>query len=250
VLCRMVASLHDQHGRVAVDGFHEGLRSPSDVDQASIDAIDFDGSGFLAEVGAKPGAIERGVPMLEAMWLRPTLEVNGISGGYAGPGTKTVLPHSASAKITCRLGVGQDPQAVADVIERHLRAHCPGTATLSIDRDPGGARAYFVPEDNPALLAVERMMGKLYGRKPLHVGSGGTLPIASMIKQHLDMETIVVSNAVSDSEAHAPNEFFRVSSFREGLKAWLLLLPELAMATRGDRAASASRTESAKTTRK
>lgn len=115
-LCRMVASLHDENNRGAVEGFHDGVRPPSNMDLASIDAIDFDGPGFLA----KPGAAERGVPMLEAMWLRPTLEVNGISGGYAGPSTKTVLPHSASAKITCRPAVGQDPKAVGDAIERPL----------------------------------------------------------------------------------------------------------------------------------
>ena len=232
VLCRMVASMHDETGRVAVEGFHDGLRPASTVDRASMDAIDFDGTAFLAQVGAKPGAAERGVPMLEAMWLRPTLEVNGISGGYAGAGTKTVLPSSASAKITCRLGVGQEPHAVADAIARHLQAHCPATATLTVDQDPGGARAYFVPEDNPALLAVERMMEALHGRKPLHVGSGGTLPIACMVKEILGLETIMVSNAVSDSDAHAPNEFFRISSFDDGLRAWLLLLPELAKVSR------------------
>lgn len=234
VLCRMVATLHDEAGRVAVEGFYAGLRPPSPADRASIEAIGFDGAGFLAQVGARVGAVERGVPMLEALWLRPTLEVNGIWGGYAGPGTKTVLPHRASAKITCRLGVGQEPVAVAAAVERHLRARCPDYAELSVVQEGGGARAYGLPEDNPFLLAVERVMERLHGRRPLHVGVGGTLPIAAMIRETLGMETVMVSNAVSDSDAHAPNEFFRVSSFEEGLLAWLLLLPELArVATAG-----------------
>ncbi len=227
-LCHMVATLHDAERRVAVEGFFDGLRPPSNLDRASIHAIGFDEAGFLEEIGARPGAVERGVPMLEAMWLRPTLEINGISGGYAGPGTKTVLPHSATAKITCRLGIGQDPARVADAVERHLRAHCPDYATLTVEHGHGTARAYALPEDNAALLAVERVMERLHGRKPLHVGVGGTLPISSMIKQHLGMETVMLSYAVSDSNVHAPDEFFRLSSFDEGLQAWLLLLPELA----------------------
>jgi acetylornithine deacetylase/succinyl-diaminopimelate desuccinylase-like protein len=232
-LCQIVATLHDADRRVAVEGFFEGLRPPSNLDRASIHAIGFDEAGFLAEIGARPGAVERGVPMLEAMWLRPTLEINGISGGYEGVGTKTVLPHAATAKITCRLGIGQDPAAVADAVERHLQAHCPEYATLRVQRGNDGARAYALPEDNPALLAVERVLETLHGKKPLHVGVGGTLPISSMIKQHLGMETVMMSFAVSDSNVHAPDEFIRLSSFDEGLQAWLLFLPELAASHKG-----------------
>ncbi|WP_216851022.1 dipeptidase [Acidisphaera sp. L21] len=232
-LCQIVATLHDADRRVAVEGFFEGLRPPSNLDRASIHAIGFDEAGFLAEIGARPGAVERGVPMLEAMWLRPTLEINGISGGYEGVGTKTVLPHAATAKITCRLGIGQDPVAVADAVERHLQAHCPEYATLRVQRGNDGARAYALPEDNPALLAVERVLETLHGKKPLHVGVGGTLPISSMIKQHLGMETVMMSFAVSDSNVHAPDEFIRLSSFDEGLQAWLLFLPELAASHKG-----------------
>ncbi len=228
VLARLLATLHDDTGAVAVAGFHEGLRPPTNSDRASIAAIGFDEAGFLAEIGARPGAVERGVPMLEAMWLRPTLEVNGIWGGYAGPGTKTVLPAAAGAKLTCRLGVGQDPAVIAAAVERHLHLHCPAYATLGVTCDHAGARAYAIPEDHWALRALERMTEALHGKKPVHVGVGGTLPISSMIKEHLGMETVMCSYGVSDSDVHAPNEFIRVSSFDEGLQAWLLLLPELA----------------------
>ncbi|KAA5610008.1 dipeptidase [Rhodovastum atsumiense] len=234
VLCQMVASLHDADRRVAVAGFFEGLRPPGPQDRAAIAAIDFDEAGFLGEIGALPGAVERGVNMLEAMWLRPTLEINGITSGYSGPGTKTVLPHTASAKITCRLGIGQDPQVVAAAVERHLQAQCPPYARLTVRRGAGGARAYALPDDHPALLAVERMMLALHGERPLHVGVGGTLPISSLIKEHLGMETVMVSYAISDSGVHAPNEFFRLSSFDEGMAAWTLLLPELAAAYAGE----------------
>lgn len=230
VLCRVAATLHDENGRIAVEGFFDGLRPPTNADRAALDAIPFDERAFLAEIGARPGAGERGVPFLEQLWLRPTLELNGIAGGYAGPGVKTVLPNAARAKITCRLGVGQDPGAVADAVERHLQAHCPPYATLTVTREPGAARAYALPDDNPALLAFERVTERLHGRKPLHVGVGGTLPISSMVKETLGMETVMVSAAVADSNIHAPNEFIRLSSFDDGLREWLHLLPELAMA--------------------
>ncbi len=230
-MCQLVTTLHDVDRKVAVAGFFDGLRPPSNRDRASIAAIGFDETKFLGEIGAQPGAGERGVPFLEAMWLRPTLEINGIWGGYQGPGTKTVLPHSASAKITCRLGVGQEPAAVLDAVERHLHAHCPTWATLSVHREPGGATASAVPEDNAALLALERVLQTIHGAKPLHVGVGGTLPISSLIKEHLGMETVMVSAAVSDSNIHAPDEFIRLSSFDDGLRIWLMLLPELAKAS-------------------
>ena len=229
-LCRLLATLHDETGHVMVPGFHDGLRPPSNRDRASLDAVGLDEAEFLNSVGARPGAVERGVPLLEALWLRPTLEVNGIWGGYAGPGVKTVLPAEAGAKITCRLGVGQDPAAVAQAVERHLHAHCPAYATLRVTLEGEGTRAYAVPEDNWALQAVERMTEAMHGTRPLHVGVGGSLPISSMIKQHLGMETVMCSYGVADSGVHAPNEFIRISSFDDGLRAWLLLLPELARA--------------------
>jgi len=228
ILCQLVATLHDAHRRVAVRGFFDGLRWPTEADRVALAAIGFDEAGFLAEIGAAPGAVERGVGVLEAMWLRPTLEINGIASGYSGPGTKTVLPHAASAKITCRLGIGQEPAAVAAAVERHLVEHCPPYARLAVHRQGHGARAYALPADHPALLGVERMMLALHGERPVRVGVGGTLPISSMIKQHLGMDTVMLSYAVADSAIHAPNEFFRLRSFDQGMAAWALLFPELA----------------------
>jgi acetylornithine deacetylase/succinyl-diaminopimelate desuccinylase-like protein len=230
VLSRMLATLHDAEGRVAVPRFMDGLQRPSNSDYASMEALGFDEEKFFAEIGAHPGAIEPGVRLLESLWLRPTIEVNGITGGYQGVGGKTVIPATASAKLTCRLGPGQDPKAAGDAVEAHLRAHCPTWADIEVRRSRDGTPAYAVPEDDRFLAAVERVMEQVHGRKPLRVGVGGTLPISAMVKGQLGLETVMLSYAIADENIHAPNEFFRLSSFDDGLRAWARALPEFARA--------------------
>jgi acetylornithine deacetylase/succinyl-diaminopimelate desuccinylase-like protein len=230
VLARLLATLHDEQGRIAVPGFLDGLRRPGNADIAGMEALGFDEAAFFAEIGARPGAIEPGVRLLESLWLRPTIEVNGIAGGYDGPGGKTVIPCTARAKLTCRLGPGQAPEACGDALEAHLRAHCPAFADIEFVRERDGTAAYAVPEDDPFLAVVERVVAAVHGEKPARVGIGGTLPISSMIKDGLGLETVTLSYAVADENIHAPNEFFRLSSFDEGLRAWTMLLGELAAA--------------------
>lgn len=231
-LCRLLATLHDERNRVAVAGFFDGLRRPGNADTVSIAALGLDEAAFLAEVGARPGAGEPGVPVLEALWFRPTVEVNGITAGYQGSGGKTVIPCEASAKLTCRLGPGQDPLAAADAVVAHLRAHCPPWADLDVADPRDGTPAYALPEDDPFLPAIARVVEDVHGQAPARTGLGGTLPVAAMVKQTLGLETVTLSYAVSDERAHAPNEFFRLSSFDDGLVAWTRVLPELARVSR------------------
>ena len=227
-LACLIATLHDADGRIAIPGFMDGLKRPSNADYAGMHGLGFDEAAFFAEIGARPGAIEPNVELLESLWLRPTVEVNGLWGGYQGPGGKTVIPAEAHAKITCRLGPGQHPARAGDAVEAHLRAHCPPWADLTITRERGGTAAYAVPDQDPFLLAVERVIESVHGRKPLRVGIGGTLPISSMAKETLGLETVMLSYAIADERIHAPNEFFRLSSFDDGLLAWARLPAELA----------------------
>ena len=235
VLARLLATLHDAENRVAVRGFFDGLRRPGNADIASMHALGFDEAAFFAEIGAVAGAMEPGVLLLESLWLRPTLEVNGIAGGYDGPGGKTVIPCEARAKITCRLGPGQVPDAVSAAVEVHLRAHCPAWATLEVVHGRRGTPAYAVPEDDPHLAIVEAVVEQVHGCKPLRVGIGGTLPISAMAKELLGLETVMLSYAIADERIHAPNEFFRLGSFDDGLAAWARLLPAMGQ-SRGNRA--------------
>ena len=230
VLARLLATLHDEHNRIAVRGFHDGLRPPGNADIAGMDALGFDEDAFFAEIGARPGAMEPGVRLLESLWLRPTIEVNGIWGGYTGPGGKTVIPATAHAKLTCRLGPGQVPGHVIDAVEAHLRAHLPTYADLEFQRLRGGTPAYALPEDDRFLAVVERVIERVHGEKPVRVGIGGTLPVSPMVKQILGLETVTLSYAIADEQIHAPNEFFRLSSFDDGLRAWTALFDEAARA--------------------
>jgi acetylornithine deacetylase/succinyl-diaminopimelate desuccinylase-like protein len=228
VLARLLATLHDERNRIAVAGFFDGLQPPSNADYASMAALGFDEAGFFAEIGARPGAIEPGVRLLVSLWLRPTMEVNGIWGGYTGAGGKTVIPAEAHAKVTCRLGPGQDPARVAAAVAAHFAAHAPAWADVGVEEIEIGTPAYAVPEDDPFLHAVERVIEQVHGSKPVRVGIGGTLPISAMAKQTLGLETVTLSYAIADENIHAPNEFFRLSSLDEGLRAWTRVLAEFA----------------------
>lgn len=228
VLSRMVASLHDISGAVAVPGFYDGVTEPTEAQKAELAAVPFSEGEFYAAVGARPGAYEQSRTVLERLWLRPTLEVNGMWGGWTGPGNKTVLPAEAHIKITSRLVPGQDPDKVSDAIKAHLQAVCPAYATLEFKAMGGGSPAYEVPPGHPALGILDRVLGGVYGRPTVRVRLGGTLPLCALMKQYLGIDTVAMSFSTGDEDYHAPNEFFRLSSFDRGLKAWVAVFPEIA----------------------
>jgi acetylornithine deacetylase/succinyl-diaminopimelate desuccinylase-like protein len=185
-----------------------------------MEALGFDEATFFAEIGARPGAIEPGVRLLESLWLRPTLELNGMWGGYTGPGGKTVIPAEAHAKITCRLVPDQDPDAIVFCVRRHLEAHVPAGTRLSISIADHGSRAAHIADDHFALVAAGAALQETYGVRPLVVRMGGTVPIAELFQRHMGLDTVFLSFSTADEDFHAPNEFFRVHRLHEGLEAW------------------------------
>jgi acetylornithine deacetylase/succinyl-diaminopimelate desuccinylase-like protein len=230
-IAALLASLHGEDGRVSVEGFLDGTDPPDARIIAAIDAVDFDASTYYREIGSnKPDPIDNGRELLIRQWLEPTLEVNGISGGYQGKGTKTVIPATASAKITCRLIAGQDPDRVVAMVRRHLQARLPPGFALKVHQHGPGSRAFFVDPDLPALRVAEGVLADLLGREPLRVAMGATIPIGASFRKHLGTEAFFFSFSTSDEDYHAPNEFFRLANFRIGLSAWALLLERLAVA--------------------
>ena len=227
-MARLIASLHDDSGRVAVDGFYDAVRELSPDERAAIAGLPFDDAGYLAQVGAPATFGEAGYTTLERQWLRPTLEVNGMWGGYEGPGSKTVIPSEAHAKITCRLVPDQDPAEVVALVTRHLEKHVPAGTRLSVSPDHHGARAYRIPSDHFALRAASDALRDVYGVEPLRVSMGGTVPISELFKRYMDLETVFFSFSTADEDFHAPNEFFRVNRLYEGLEAWARLFARLA----------------------
>jgi acetylornithine deacetylase/succinyl-diaminopimelate desuccinylase-like protein len=170
---------------------------------------------------------EAGYTTLERQWHRPTLEVNGMWGGYQGEGSKTVIPSEAHAKITCRLVPGQDPKRIVQKLIGHLEAHLPEGVRLEVRVPEHGARAYRLSPDHLGLRAAQEVLHELYGRESLLVGVGGTVPVCETFQRLLEMDTVFFAFGMGDEDIHSPNEFFRVSRLYKGLEAWARLWERL-----------------------
>jgi len=219
-IAELVASLHAPDGRVAVDGFYDDVATPPADERREIAALPFDEERFLAEVGAPATFGEPGYGTLERLWIRPTLEVNGMWGGYQGEGSQTVTPNEAHAKISCRLVPDQDPDRIRALVARHLETHLPAGVTLSIGGERHAARPYRIPSDHPGLVTAERVLQEVYKKKALRVRMGSTLPVSDLFKRLLGIDTVFFSFSTADEDFHSPNEFFRVHRLHEGLEAW------------------------------
>jgi len=226
-MARLIASLHDANGRVAVEGFYDDVVELTADERAEIAALPFDESRYLEQLGAPAAFGEPGYSTLERQWTRPTLEVNGLWGGYEGPGSKTVIPTEAHAKITCRLVPNQDPKKIVALVARHLESHVPPGTRLSVTPGDHGARAAGIALNHFALREAGVVLQEVYGVHPLVVRMGGTVPIAELFERHLGLPTVFFSFSTADEDYHAPNEFFRVHRLHEGLEAWARLFDRL-----------------------
>jgi acetylornithine deacetylase/succinyl-diaminopimelate desuccinylase-like protein len=219
-MAALIASLHQPNGRVAVEGFYDEVRDLSSDERAALAALPYDERAYLAQVGCDSAFGEPGYTTLERQWTRPTLEVNGMWGGYQGPGQKTVIPSEAHAKITCRLVPDQRPDKVAARVGRHLEAHVPPGTRLSLSLADHGSRAAHIAKDHFALKAADDALYATYGVRPLLVRMGGTVPISELFQRHMGLDTVFFSFSTADEDFHAPNEFFRLHRLHEGLEAW------------------------------
>lgn len=226
-LARALASLHDDDGRVAVEGFYDGVEPPSDKTRAQWRALGFDEKAFLGGIGQTRSAGEAGYSALEQLWARPTLEFNGIVGGYTGEGTKTVIPSRASAKITCRLVSRQDPEGLRARLREHLRAELPEDAQVEF-RGAHGAPAIEMPLNDPAFRKTARALTAEWGHETAMIGCGGSIPVVESFRRELGMDTILVGFALDDDRIHSPNEKYDVRSFRKGARSWARILEALA----------------------
>jgi acetylornithine deacetylase/succinyl-diaminopimelate desuccinylase-like protein len=226
-LARLVASLHTDDGRVAVAGFYDDVAALDAAERAGLDALPFSDDDYLQQVGAPALVGEPGYGTLARLWARPTLEVNGLWGGYQGAGSKTVIPAEAHAKITCRLVPDQRPDDIVAKVAAHLRSHTPLGVTLAIRDGDHGAAAYAIPADHPALQAAAAVLAEVYGAAPYRVRMGGTLPVSELFRRILGIYTVFFSFSTADEDFHAPNEFFRVARLYEGQDAWARLLARL-----------------------
>jgi len=227
-LARIVASFHDERGRVVVEGFEDGVSPLSPEVRRALASLPGGDAAELEQLGLDGWWGDPDYTPEERRTVRPTLEINGIGGGYQGPGVKTVLPNRAFAKITCRLVVGQEPERVFEALRRHVERHTPPGVKATLSLLPGSGRAYQMPLDHPALAVASEAMGAVFGREPFPVWTGGTVPVAEQFQSVMGIWCLYFAFGEPDTGPHAPNEFYRVSTLRQGTEATVRLLAGLA----------------------
>ena len=190
VLSDILAALHDDDGRIAIDGFYDDMRDPSPAQLAAWRGLGFDEVGFLDGVGLRNAAGERGFSVLEQLWARPTVEINGIVGGYGGPGTKTVIPAQATAKLSFRLVPGQNPARLLAGLHRFVERRLPADARVSFAHE-GGSPAIGFDTSAPAFQAAARALEAEWGKASAMVGCGASIPIVESFRSRLDMDSLL-----------------------------------------------------------
>jgi len=228
VLIQLAATLHTADGRVAVEGFYDTVRELSAAERQEIAGYPFKDAAFRDEAGVSVYWGEEGFTPLERMWTRPTLDFNGIWGGFQGAGSKTVTPSEAHAKITCRLVPDQNPAEIIPLIEHHVARYCPDGVTATVTPLPGRANPFAIRRDHPGLLAAGKVLEAIYGRPPLIERTGGTVPVAEVFQRELGADFIFFGFSLPGCQIHAPNEWFRVEDLHRGARAYCALLTELA----------------------
>jgi acetylornithine deacetylase/succinyl-diaminopimelate desuccinylase-like protein len=208
-LAKLANSFHDKDGRVAIDGFYDDVVALTTEERAEIAAHPQTEAELLEEAGVSATWGEPGFSAKERQGSRPTVDFNGIWGGFQGEGTKTVTPAEAHLKVTSRLVPNQDPAKIAELIKKHAQTHAPEGATVTFSNSEHGARAYAVPRDNPLQATAERVLTEQYGNKPVIERSGGSVPITATFKAVLGLDTVTIGFGLPGSNVHAPNEWFR-----------------------------------------
>mgnify|MGYP002382230883 CR=1 FL=1 len=230
-LCRIVAELHDAEGRVRIPGFYDRVREVSPGELAAWQAIGVDEQAFLAGAGLTVGQGEAGRSLFERVWSRPTCDLNGIWGGYTGEGGKTIIAARASAKLSCRLVPDQDPDQVMADLERFFRERLPPGCRLDfVDMGKGGP--IRVPTDSPFLDAAKAALAEVFGREPVLIGCGGSIPVVASIKEILGLDTLLVGFGLDDDRMHSPNEKFELVCYRRGIETHAAMLARFAALAR------------------
>lgn len=227
-LAHILSSLQAPSGEVLVEGFYDGVPELTPELRDAVAAIPDQDDAELAELGLSSWWGDEQFTPQERRLLRPTLEVNGMWGGYQGAGIKTVLPSEAHAKITCRLVVGQEPDEIIAALKKQIEKATPAGVSVTVKPLAGKGRAYQMPLDHPVLELAGAAMGAAYGREPFPVWTGGTVPVAEQFHSLLGIWCLYYAFGEPDNGLHAPNEFFRVNTLKQGTEATARLFFALA----------------------
>ena len=231
-LAAIMASMKHPDGKVAVEGFYDDVIPLTQAEREAFARAPINDEMLKRSTGVPELYGESGYTAVERMMGRPTLDVNGMWGGFQGTGTKTVIPSKAYCKITCRLVADQDPRKIVDLIDEHIKKHTPRGVTVKVTRGGMGVKAYLISLDHPAMSALIKTQKELYGKEPAVMRLGGTLPVSRMFLDTLGCHLIFFGASSADERVHAPNEFFRVEEFERLRTGLPVLLDELAKALR------------------
>jgi acetylornithine deacetylase/succinyl-diaminopimelate desuccinylase-like protein len=216
-LCRIVTALKDPDGRVKVPGFYDDVAPLTDMDRQAFAALPFDEDAYREGIGVPALFGEPGFTTLERLGARPTLDVNGIWGGFEGDGPKTIIPAHAHAKISCRLVANQDPDRIFESLKAYIAEIVPATVRYEI-QPMGTGGPSMVPIDHPATQAAARAIKATFGAEPLYIREGGSVPICASFDTILGLSTVLLGFAPADGQFHAPNEWMWMSNFETGIR--------------------------------
>ena len=226
-ISRIIASFHDDTGRVAVEGFYEGVREvPADL-LRQWENCGFDEEAYLSAVGMTRPHGEEGYSTLVQQWARPTLEINGLWGGYQGAGSKTVIPAQAHCKLTCRLVGDMNPDQLRNKVRAHVEARLDADARVTWDGDLEGSPAAVMNTDRPEFEKARQALSDEWAREAVFCGMGGSIPIAGFFKDILGLDAMLIGFAQEDDAIHSPNEKYNVQSFHKGIRSWARVLDAL-----------------------
>ena len=227
VLCELLGFLHDKDGRVTLPGFYDDVVPLTTAERDAWRKLPFDEREFAAGLGLSEGSGEAGYSSLERKWARPTLDINGLTSGYQGPGAKTVIPSKASAKVSMRLVANMDPAKVQASFEKALRERCPKNVKIEF-KQHGLSGPVLVPIDSPATRLAAEALELGFGRKPTFMREGGSIPVVGLIKRELGIDTLLVGFALPDDRIHSPNERFGLDALHNGTRTAAALYEKLA----------------------
>jgi len=217
ILCKMIASLHDENNHITIPGFYDKVQNLSDADRKALNEAPFDLGDYKKDLGVKEVWGEKGYTTLERTGIRPTLDVNGIWGGYTGEGAKTVLPSKANAKISMRLVPNQTSDEITELFTKHFQSIAPDYVTVKVSAHHGG-EPVVTPTDSVAYKAAAKAIQTSFGKDPIPTRGGGSIPIVALFESVLGLKTVLLGFGLDNDNIHSPNEKYDVFNYFKGIE--------------------------------
>ncbi len=217
ILCQMIASMHDEYNHITIPGFYDGVLELSASDRAAMAQTPFDLDAYQKDLGIQSVHGEKGYSTIDRASIRPTLDVNGIWGGYTGEGAKTVLPSMAYAKISMRLVPNQRSEEITRLFTEHFLSIAPKGVKVTVKAHHGG-EAYLMPTDSIAFQAASDALAKTFGKEPVPTRGGGSIPIVALFEKELGVKSILMGFGLDSDAIHSPNEHYGLFNFYKGIE--------------------------------